>query len=730
MERADSVFKVTIESQSQPQKKIYSRFALSLTALTFILVSFIVIFKRPDILGILFASNCILIAFLLTLRPVISHSFFHITGELIYDGLFSFLPAFFLHFFLIFPGKEIQQGTRRFIIRKILYIPPTIFFIALFLLALYHYSTGGGQNAAFLMNAIGSIYWALYMIASPVFFIRTYVTSDKIQRIKFRIATIGLVIGVVPVSVVLIVKQFVSTYNIPYDYVSMVFLSFISISFAYAILKHNAFDTRIVFRTGISFVIMPVILAILLYFLNRWIENEFPELHALRYYLLALVAVLLLFLVFIPAMNGIQKLLDRAFYKNRKLFQDSVIEFSRRLQSLRSIEEINDLTAREMHDLFGAEHVHLFLQEGGHDYSLKKSIPTDSRMPLTSFPPGTKLIRLVKDQKLPVMIEYYDKLWINNNLDRISHELLSISKVSAIVPFIDQDELLGFILLGRKRSGKPYSGSDVDVLELISERSAAAIRNNLLYRVAIEKEKLEKEIHLASKIQERLLPVSPPPLEHSQILGNIRTSREVGGDLYDFIEFEPGFIGMAVADVSGKGIPASILMTTLQASFRSEATADNPPGKVLAALNKCLYQRSELSKFATFFYATYDDRKGILHYSNAGSFPPLVIRADGSIIRLHQGGMLIGVELDTKFKEGIIKLKPGELVAIYTDGCIDQVNEQGEYFDETRLLNILQENIELPLEKLMEKLYSTILAFGKGNIKDDMTVILLKRNPQ
>jgi len=185
---------------------------------------------------------------------------------------------------------------------------------------------------------------------------------------------------------------------------------------------------------------------------------------------------------------------------------------------------------------------------------------------------------------------------------------------------------------------------------------------------------------------------------------------------------------MAVADVSGKGIPASILMTTLQASFRAEATSDSPPGKVLAALNKSLYQRSELSKFATFFYATYDDRTGVLHYSNAGSFPPLVIRANESIIRLHQGGMLIGVELDTQFKEGLIKLKPGDLMAIYTDGCIDQLNERDEYFDETRLVNILRDNSDLPLDKLMEKLYSTILAFGKGNIKDDMTVILLKRN--
>ena len=137
-------------------------------------------------------------------------------------------------------------------------------------------------------------------------------------------------------------------------------------------------------------------------------------------------------------------------------------------------------------------------------------------------------------------------------------------------PLIEQQELFGFILLGRKKTGKPYTKPDSEILELLGERSAVALKSIELYRDSIEKEKLEEEIHLASEIQRRLLPPAPPPLRNATLLAMLKNSREVGGDLYDFVEFSPGKIGIAVSDVSGKGIPASMLMTTLQASFRAE----------------------------------------------------------------------------------------------------------------------------------------------------------------
>ncbi len=188
--RGYSVLEVTVKSIPQPAMRIYRRISYSLTAFTFIFLGLVVVLRRPDQLGYLFTVNYLTIAFLLTIRPVTPVPFFHLAGELVHDFLLVFFPAFFLNFFLIFPGKEIGSGTRRYIIRKALYIPPTLIFLALFVVAMLRYSSGIERGIVLLLNGATSICWLLYMLASVFFFVRTYITSDSIQKVKFRIAAI------------------------------------------------------------------------------------------------------------------------------------------------------------------------------------------------------------------------------------------------------------------------------------------------------------------------------------------------------------------------------------------------------------------------------------------------------------------------------------------------------------------------------------------------------------
>jgi sigma-B regulation protein RsbU (phosphoserine phosphatase) len=180
--------------------------------------------------------------------------------------------------------------------------------------------------------------------------------------------------------------------------------------------------------------------------------------------------------------------------------------------------------------------------------------------------------------------------------------------------------------------------------------------------------------------------------------------------------------------VSGKGIPAALLMTTLQASFRAEALKSLNPAAVMAALNKSLFERSDPEKFATFFYALYDDESGIVHYSNGGSYPPFILGTDGRVGRLQRGGVLIGIEHKSPYREGVVKLKNGDLLVIYTDGSIDQENAEGEPFGELKLIDFFRNNLHLSVNAMIERLFATIIAFGQSNLKDDMTVVLLRRN--
>jgi sigma-B regulation protein RsbU (phosphoserine phosphatase) len=729
--RGDSTFQVMVRTAAQPPGHVLGKLSLLAVAFSFILMGSVVFVKRPDILGALFTVNCLIFSFLITERPITPSALAHVVGELVYDFMFIFLPAFFLHFFLLFPGREIEGGTRRSFVVKFLYLPPALLSLSTFVLALWRYSGGASRELVRFINgleALTVLYWVVYIVASLAVFVRTYVISERVQRVKFRIVIVGVALGVVPLTVLMLIKQFQPTASVSGRYLWPLFLSSMPISFAYAILKHDAFDLGIVVRKGLVYGMLLLFVIVIYYGCVNVLGEKMVRLFSVRPSAITAGVVALLALAMVPVRTGLQKVVDRAFSTSRKAFAAEAISFSRQIQYLTTHEEIARFVTNEMRESFGARHAHIFLREETGSYELSDSAPYDDRPPLTSFGPGTDLIKLMREERLPLMLEYFDRLWLKSNLDRISLELIGITQASVVLPLIEQGELLGFVIVGPKSSGKPYSRADAEILELLGERCAVALTNVRLCRDSIEKEKLDEELKLASDIQARLLPESPPSLRLATVAGAIRTSREVGGDFYDFLEFKPGKIGIAVADVSGKGIPAALLMTTLQASFRSEALKSSDPGTVVAALNRSLFERSDPEKFATFFYAVYDDEDGIVRYSNGGSYPPFILGPDGRISRLQRGGILIGIEHESSYGEGAVKLKPGDLLIVYTDGFIDQEDTTGEPFGEERLVDFFRNNLRLSVDAMIEKLFATIVAFGQNNLKDDMTVVLLRRN--
>ncbi|MEN8210042.1 MAG: hypothetical protein ABFR50_12410, partial [Candidatus Fermentibacteria bacterium] len=360
--------------------------AYSLTAFTFIFLGLVVILRRPDQLGFLFTMNCLTIAFLFTMRPVTRVPFFHLAGELVYDFLMVFFPAFFLHFFMIFPGKEITSGSRRYLIRKTLYIPPTLIFLALFVMAMLRYSSGIERGLVLALNGVTSIYWLLYMLACVFFFVRTYLTSGRIQKVKFRIVAIGLTLGILPMLLIMVSRFFLPGVEVPHEHSAVLFLSFISASFAYAILRHDAFDMRFVFRAGLFFVLVLAVLAATLFIGGGFVgENYFVFLPA-RYYFIAFLAVVLVIAIFVPARTSLLGMIDRIFNTNRKVFREKVIEFSRSIQSHGTLEQMTEFVTCTLRDLFDARYALLFLGDGGRNFVIAGSCPAGTGVPLASLP--------------------------------------------------------------------------------------------------------------------------------------------------------------------------------------------------------------------------------------------------------------------------------------------------------------------------------------------------------
>jgi sigma-B regulation protein RsbU (phosphoserine phosphatase) len=240
------------------------------------------------------------------------------------------------------------------------------------------------------------------------------------------------------------------------------------------------------------------------------------------------------------------------------------------------------------------------------------------------------------------------------------------------------------------------------------------------------KEALEREVEIAREVQRELLPRGYPLVRGLEIVGVCIPAIGVGGDYYDFLPLQDEHIGLVIADVSGKGIPAALLMAGLQASVRSLALPGVPPCEVNRRLNDMLHQSTSASRYATLFFGLYDPQDRSLHYSNAGHFPPIHISAQGAAY-LSQGGLPIGLMPGSLYGEGRRELGLGDLLALYTDGVVETPNADGEEFGNARLVEILTRHQTTPLPDLLDRVISAVNAWsGGGAPHDDVTLVLAR----
>jgi serine phosphatase RsbU (regulator of sigma subunit) len=246
------------------------------------------------------------------------------------------------------------------------------------------------------------------------------------------------------------------------------------------------------------------------------------------------------------------------------------------------------------------------------------------------------------------------------------------------------------------------------------------------YRSLRIKEALERDVEIAREVQRELLPRGVPVVRGLEIAGVCIPAVGVGGDYYDYLPLQDERIGLVIADVSGKGIPAALLMAGLQASVRSLALPGVAPCEINRRLNDMLHQSTSASRYATLFFGLYDPTDRSLNYSNAGHFPPIHIGAQGASF-LSQGGLPIGLMPSSLYGEGRRELGLGDLLALYTDGVVETPNAASEEFGSARLVEILTRFQDVPLPDLIARVIEAIDAWsGGGAPHDDVTLVLAR----
>ncbi|HEY4595612.1 MAG TPA: SpoIIE family protein phosphatase [Thermoanaerobaculia bacterium] len=289
----------------------------------------------------------------------------------------------------------------------------------------------------------------------------------------------------------------------------------------------------------------------------------------------------------------------------------------------------------------------------------------------------------------------------------------------------------GLIAVGDKESRRgvgPFLVSDRRTLALFANQAALALENARLHLQALEKERLEREMHLAAQIQRQILPKGSPVVPGYELLGWYRPARQVGGDYYDLFRREDGQVGLVVGDVSGKGMPAALMVSTLHSGLRLlRDQADFGPG-MLERLNRHVVESSAANKFITLLITELDPATGALQYMNAGHNPGILLRRDGAAEELSPGGVPLGLLPGARFRSGAVALLPGDLVCLYTDGITEAASPEDEEFGMERLIDLLRAWRDRPLEAVVEAILQAVGELSQGLPQgDDQTLVLLRR---
>ncbi len=295
-----------------------------------------------------------------------------------------------------------------------------------------------------------------------------------------------------------------------------------------------------------------------------------------------------------------------------------------------------------------------------------------------------------------------------------------------VVPLVAPGRLAGLLAVGARPGSRPVAPEDLDFAAALVRQAQAALEAARLHEVRLAKERQDRDLVIARGIQLGLLPKASPRLAGFEIAGESRSCLGVGGDYFDYVPLEGGRLGVVIADVSGKGTPASLMMASVHAWLRALAGSE-PAARVLERLNRFVYSSTETSRYVTLFYGELDPRSHRLVYVNAGHVPPFVVRAAGGEERLRSGGPVLGLLEEVTLEPGEIELGPGDLLAAVTDGVTEATSPSDQEFGDERVRQALAAHKGAGALATLSGLIAAVDGWvGPAGCSDDLTALILR----
>lgn len=486
---------------------------------------------------------------------------------------------------------------------------------------------------------------------------------------------------------------------------------------AYAAIRHRFLRIRLLARRGVLDVAVSLLLALLYLFLLSRFQALFTAylgtLGALFEAGLTVFAIIL----FQPLLTRVEDFLDRRFFGHSgDPRRDALRRLGARLGDVGQLEEVEAALAPVLQDVFHVDRSRLLVWQ----CPRAEGAAPDPQW-FRDLAAHQEHLRLLVE---PLHWREF-RAWSRRNALPEPPESPVWEQLLALV---DEGGCRGLLLLGPREGGGSLRGAEREHLILLGAQLTSALRNLALLGELLDKRLIEEEMQLAFRIQSGLLPKEKPRLPGLRLHGHSRPSRQVGGDYYDWHETEEELY-FVIGDVSGKGIPAAMLMAALQASFRSIVRRALPPGEVLRELNQLMYENSPRDRFITLWLGRLRCTAGQLEYASAGHPAPLLTRASGVTVPLQEGGVVLGAFPGLPFATYSIPFGAGDRLVCFTDGVSETENEIGEQYSDNRLAESLGRLNGDP-ETVISALLADIARFSaRGEPEDDCTLLVLQGCP-
>lgn len=553
-------------------------------------------------------------------------------------------------------------------------------------------------------------------------------------RQKIRVILVGTLVGVVPATVALGAGDFFGFHIGLWLGVTLtVLLWLFPLSFAYAVVKHRVLEIPVLLKRSARYLFVQRGFTVLLTLLSIVVTLLFAS--TFTRYLRPLIEVAQPAGIALGSVFGtvllwggsqlhkrVNARIDRAFFRSAYDARLILEDLAERTRTATDREELARLLEHHLKEALQPSFLVVYLEGGdGSLTAASESVPTELRTIPVKLPILAELARRRQPWEFPPVGEANGE-----------KSVLALLHPECLVPVMGRGgRLVGMLALGPRLSEGAYSGEDKRLLASVASQAGIALENIQLAEKMAERMETERrsaiEMQVAKEVQDKLLPQCAPVLRTLECAGRCIQTRSVGGDYYDFLDLGPGHVGLVLGDVSGKGISAALLMANLQASLRSRCVGSSGDIALqLSAVNEQLRKSSAEGYFATLFFADYDDVTRRLLFSNCGHNPPILLRADGAVERLTATATVLGLFEEWKCSTQETIMHHGDLLAIYSDGVTEAMNEVGEEFSEARFIASLREFRSFSPALLLTNVVRTVQEFAGGYQSDDLTLVIAR----